>query len=154
MIGLKSLVGLAASAASLAFGSAAFAAADRRCAIEGVQQLRIYEIFEHNKDAFHRRFRDHAERIMKRHGFEIVRRWESTHSGRTEFIYLLTWPDAEAMKRQWAAFLADEEWIRIKRETAAVHGDLVGEIEDRVLEGLDSPRCTEGRGGPVLQDLR
>ena len=29
-----------------------------------VHQLRIYEIFESNKSAFHQRFRDHATRIM------------------------------------------------------------------------------------------
>jgi hypothetical protein len=37
-----------------------------------IQQLRIYEIFEHNKAAFHARFRDHAARIMRRHAFDIV----------------------------------------------------------------------------------
>ena len=31
-----------------------------------IHQLRIYEIFEHNKAAFHARFRDHATRIMGR----------------------------------------------------------------------------------------
>jgi hypothetical protein len=30
-----------------------------------IQQLRIYEIFENNKAAFHARFRDHAARIMR-----------------------------------------------------------------------------------------
>jgi hypothetical protein len=29
-----------------------------------IHQLRIYEIFEANKDAFHARFRDHAARII------------------------------------------------------------------------------------------
>jgi hypothetical protein len=37
-----------------------------------IHQLRIYEIFESNKDAFHARFRDHAARIMQHYGFEIV----------------------------------------------------------------------------------
>jgi len=39
-----------------------------------IQQLRIYEIFEHNKEAFQARFRDHAMRIMKRYGFAFVAR--------------------------------------------------------------------------------
>ena len=38
-----------------------------------VHQLRIYEIFEHNKQAFHDRFRDHAMRIMKKYDFNIIR---------------------------------------------------------------------------------
>jgi hypothetical protein len=39
---------------------------------EMIQQLRIYEIFENNKAAFHARFRDHAARIMQRYGFRHV----------------------------------------------------------------------------------
>lgn len=45
-----------------------------------IHQLRIYEIFERNKAAFHARFRDHCIRIMRRYGFEIVEMWESSHS--------------------------------------------------------------------------
>jgi len=37
-----------------------------------LQQLRIYEINRSNEDAFHRRFQDHALRIMQRHGFKVV----------------------------------------------------------------------------------
>jgi hypothetical protein len=42
-----------------------FALSAVACAAEPVHQLRIYEIFDHNKQAFHDRFRDHAMRIMK-----------------------------------------------------------------------------------------
>ena len=98
-----------------------------------VRQLRIYEIFDDTRDAFLDRFRDHAARIMARHGFRILAAWESSLDGRLEFVYLLEWPDEETMRAQWAAFLADEEWQAIKRETAARHGTLVGDIEDRVL---------------------
>jgi hypothetical protein len=54
-----------------------------------IHQLRIYEIFEPNKEAFHARFRDHAARIMKGHGFDIVTMWEAKTDARTEFVYLL-----------------------------------------------------------------
>lgn len=98
-----------------------------------VHQLRIYEIFERNKSAFHDRFRDHAARLMRKYGFDIVAIWEGKSSGRTEFVYLLAWPDEEAKNAAWAKFMADEEWREIKRVTSAAHGDLVGTIEDRVL---------------------
>ena len=58
-----------------------------------IHQLRIYEIFEANKDAFHTRFRDHAAPMMKRHGFDIVAMWEAKTEARTEFVTLLQWPD-------------------------------------------------------------
>ena len=98
-----------------------------------IHQLRIYEIFEHNKKAFHARFRDHAVRIMRRYGFNIVGMWETQTEQRTEFVYLLAWPDEPTLRAAWAAFRADEEWAEIKRVTSAAHGDLVGAIEDRVL---------------------
>ena len=98
-----------------------------------IHQLRIYEIFEHNKAAFHERFRDHAARIMKTYGFQILAMWEAQTPERTEFVYLLTWPDEPTMQSAWTQFRADEEWKEIKRVTAAQHGDLVGTIEDRVL---------------------
>lgn len=102
-----------------------------------IHQLRIYEIFEGDKQAFHERFRDHAQRIMARHGFDIFFMWESKGTDRTEFVYLLEWPDEAAMKAAWTAFMADPEWSRIKRETGARHGSLVGDIEDRRLRLTD-----------------
>jgi heme-degrading monooxygenase HmoA len=99
-----------------------------------IHQLRIYEIFEHNKAAFHARFRDHAARIMRSYGFRILALWEARSAARTEFVYLLEWPDEQTLDDAWAAFMADEEWKEIKRATGAEHGDLVGEIEDRRLE--------------------
>ena len=98
-----------------------------------IHQLRIYEIFEHNKTAFHARFRDHATRIMRAYSFDIIAMWETQTEERTEFVYLLKWPDEPTMRSAWARFMADEEWKEIKRITRAQHGDLVGEIESRVL---------------------
>ncbi len=74
---------------------------------------------------------------MRRYGFEFVATWESRGDRRTEFVYLLSWPDVEAKERAWRAFQLDEEWKEIKRVTSAEHGDLVGEIQDRVLVGTD-----------------
>jgi hypothetical protein len=139
------VAGLLASPAPTAAGQPAGAASSAG----PVYQLRIYEIFEHNKAAFHQRFRDHAVRIMKRHGFTIRAMWESRLDGRTEFVYLLEWPSEAALEERWAAFMADEEWARIKQETAAEHGRLVGEIQDRRLKTLDyspvRPPATRGR---------
>jgi len=98
-----------------------------------VHQLRIYEIFENNKQAFHDRFRDHAMRIMAKYDFNIVAQWETKNGPRTEFVYLLEWPDEATMKDRWAKFMADPEWSDIKKETGAKYGKLVGEIQDRTL---------------------
>ena len=106
-----------------------------------IHQLRIYEIFDSNKKAFHDRFRDHAMRIMAKYDFKIVATWESKKENRTEFVYLLEWPDKETMTDRWDKFLRDQEWIKIKKETGEMYGPLVGEIQDRTLYLTDySPR--------------
>jgi hypothetical protein len=106
-----------------------------------IHQLRIYEIFDSNKKAFHDRFRDQAMRIMAKYDFNIVATWESKKDDRTEFVYLLEWPNRETMADRWKKFLRDEEWIKIKKETGEMYGALVGEIQDRTLYLTDySPR--------------
>ena len=109
-----------------------------------IHQLRVYEMVERNKDAFNRRLRDQALRIMRRHGFDVVAIWESHPvSGPTEFVYLLQWPDEAARDKAWAAFMADEEWKAVKRESMrTLDGPIMGEIlEDKTLELTDySPR--------------
>lgn len=108
-----------------------------------IHQLRIYEIFDVNKKAFHDRFRDHAMRIMAKYDFKIVATWESKKDNRTEFVYLLEWPDEETMNDRWRKFLGDSEWIKIKKETGEINGPLVGEIQARTLYLTDySPSKT------------
>src|SRR5262245_66182666 len=78
-------------------------------ASQPIHQLRIYQIFDHNKTAFHERFRDHAARIMKKYDFNIVAMWESTVDGRTEYVYLLEWLADTPLQSQWAKFKAYDE---------------------------------------------
>ncbi|HEU5090968.1 MAG TPA: NIPSNAP family protein [Roseiflexaceae bacterium] len=101
-----------------------------------IQQLRIYEMYEHNQDALVARFRDHTVRIMARYGFRIINIWTTRTDSGPELVYLLEWPDEETLKRAWAGFRADQEWAEIKRRTTAEHGDMVGRIEDRVLHTI------------------
>src|SRR5215475_2648723 len=79
-----------------------------------IHQLRIYEIFDGNKKAFHDRFRDHAMLIMARYDFRIIATRETKKGERTEFVYLLEWPDKETMRNRWSKFMADQEWADIK----------------------------------------
>jgi hypothetical protein len=102
-----------------------------------IYQLRIYEIFDNNKEAFHTRFRDHAMRIMKKYNFKISSIWESKTENKTEFVYLLEWPDEATMKKAWEQFRADKEWIDIKKQMSEKFGELVGKMEDRVLIKTD-----------------
>jgi hypothetical protein len=109
-----------------------------------IQQLRLYEINRANRDAFHGRFQDHALRIMKRHGFKIIDMWESDTGEKLEFAYILSWPDKQTMDSRWKEFLADPEWIEIKKKTAEASGQFVREANGQPLVRVSySPACAK-----------
>ena len=101
-----------------------------------VYQLRVYKIHPGNEVHFHDRFRDQCMPIMKRYGFDIVFTSQSGPTGHAEFVYLLRWKDRPAQISAWKAFLADPEWIAIKKASSARFGDLVDDVQDRSLDML------------------
>ncbi len=103
----------------------------------GVYQLRIYEVSADKRAIFHNRFKDHALRIMKRYDFNVVALWESSSVTSFEFIYILKWPDVATMERQWKRFLADEEWIEIKKKTVNETGEPVLRVTSRLLDAVE-----------------
>jgi hypothetical protein len=66
-------LGLLAVLAGLAFRSAG--ASDRPAKDERVFELRTYTTNPGKLEALHKRFRDHTNRIFKKHGIEIVGYW-------------------------------------------------------------------------------
>jgi len=101
-----------------------------------VYQLRIYKIHPGNEVHFHDRFRDQCMPIMKRYGFDIVFTSQSGPDGHAEFVYLLRWKDRATQISAWKAFLADPEWIAVKKATGAKYGELVDDVQDRSLDML------------------
>ena len=101
-----------------------------------INQLRLYEIYDDTRTEFLDRFRDHAARIMRTHGFDIVSMWTCQFQGKPAFAYLLRWPDAEAMQDGWARFMADAEWKAIKAARPADAPPIVGKINDLTLEAV------------------
>lgn len=114
-----------------------FAVKAQKTQTSPIFQLRIYEIFENNKKEFHERFKDHAMRIMKKYNFKIISIYESKSDKKTEFVYFLEWPNETTMKKAWEDFRKDQEWIDIKKQYTAKYGDVVGNVEDRVLTKVD-----------------
>jgi hypothetical protein len=109
-----------------------------------VYQLRIYKLHAGNEQHFHERFSQQCMPIMARYGFDIVFTSESGESGHKEFVYLLRWKDRDTQNAAWKKFLADPDWVEIKKVTAARWGDLVDEVQDRSLDLLPyTPKPSE-----------
>ena len=78
-----------------------------------VYELRIYAANEHRFEHLKTRFRDHTDRLFKRHGLEPVGYWiptEGPAKKRRRFIYILKHPSVYAAYRNWIDFSNDREW--------------------------------------------
>ena len=89
-------------------------AADSRCF-----ELRTYAVREGGGsiDVLHARFREHTNRLFKKHGMTIVGFWQNVAKP-DQLIYILAYKDATARDASWAAFQADPEWVKVRADMA------------------------------------
>jgi hypothetical protein len=73
------------------------------------------------------RFENHTLRIWDRHGIEPVGFWLAEVGTSNVLHYLLRWADMADREKRWAAFLADEEWVRT-RATSEANGPLLKRV--------------------------
>lgn len=99
-----------------------------------IYEERVYEIPNPVRKAFHERFENHALRIMKTYGFQIVGCWDEEIGEMQNFVYILAWKDLNARQEAWAKFNSDEDWTKIKKVTTERHGQLVTATRNKILK--------------------
>ena len=78
-----------------------------------VYELRIYVANEDRFQHLIKRFRDHTDRIFRKHGLVPVGYWITTEgrgSKGRRFVYVLKHPSRYAAYRNWNSFTRDREW--------------------------------------------
>ncbi|HEV3196579.1 MAG TPA: NIPSNAP family protein [Bryobacteraceae bacterium] len=98
-----------------------------------VYELRTYTCFEGKLDALKARFRDHTNRIFKKHDMQSIGYWvpQDPERSKNTLVYILVHPSREAADKNWAAFQADPEWKKVAAESEA-NGKIVQKV-DRVF---------------------
>lgn len=101
-----------------------------------VFELRTYTAPPGRLEALKARFRDHTIRIFGKHDMKAIGYWtpqDAPLSGNT-LIYVLEHPSREAAKANWAAFVADPEWVKAKADSEkAANGPLTTKTPDSVF---------------------
>lgn len=100
-----------------------------------VYELRLYHVNEGKMDALKARFGDHTDAIFKRHNMKSIGYWipEDAPYSQNLFVYILEHPSREEAGRNWAAFQADPEWIKVKAETET-QGPLANHIDSYFMD--------------------
>ena len=100
-----------------------------------VYELRLYHVKEGKMDALKARFGDHTDAIFKRHNMKSIGYWspEDAPDSQNLFIYILEHPSRQEAEKNWAAFQADPEWQKVKKESEA-NGPLVDHIDHYFMD--------------------
>ena len=80
-----------------------------------VYELRIYAAAEDRLGHLIKRFREHTDRLFRKHKMEPVAYWlptDGTAKEKRRFVYILKHPSRYAAYRNWNAFTHDPEWKR------------------------------------------
>ena len=95
-----------------------------------VYELRLYHVEEGKMAALKARFGDHTDAIFKRHNMKSIGYWspEDAPDSQNLFVYILEHPSRQDAEKNWAAFQADPEWQKVKKESEA-NGPLVDHID-------------------------
>lgn len=98
-----------------------------------VYELRTYTAYEGKLEALKVRFRDHTNRIFKKHGIEPIGYWvpEDPERSKNTLIYIVVHPSKEAADKNWKEFADDPEWKKVAAESEA-NGKIVLKV-DRVF---------------------
>jgi NIPSNAP len=101
-------------------------------------ELRTYTAAEGKLDALNRRFREHTDRLFRKHGIEPIGYWipDDPVKSQNTLVYLLAYPSREARDRAWVEFQADPQWQRVLRDSE-VEGRLVTRVESIFLKATD-----------------
>lgn len=109
-----------------------------KAAKQQVYELRTYTAAPGKMDALNKRFHDHSDRILRKHGMNAVGYWTPTDPERSKdtIVYILAHPDVETAKAHWKEFLADPEWKKVAAESEK-DGKLTTKVESVFMNPTD-----------------
>ena len=106
---------------------------------ERVYELRTYVAAEGKLEALHARFRDHTMKIFAKHHMKVVGFYgpvDKEKGSENTLIYILEFPNRDAMKTAWDAFRKDPEWVAAAK-ASEVNGKLTAKVESVVMKATD-----------------
>ena len=102
-------------------------------------EMRTYYAAPGKLEALHARFRDHTNRLFRKHGMTLVGYWvprDKEKGAENTLVYILAHADREASDKSWKAFINDPEW-KAAHQASEVNGKLVDKIDTVFLNATD-----------------
>jgi hypothetical protein len=104
-----------------------------------VFEMRTYYAAPGKFEALQKRFRDHTLRLFEKHGMQNIGYWVPADPPGSEntLVYIIAHKDRETAKKNWAAFGADPDWQKVRKESMADGLSLTTKIDSVFLNPAD-----------------
>ena len=101
-------------------------------------EMRTYHCNEGKLEDLHNRFRNHTNRLFRKHGIEMVGYWTPADApgSKDTLVFILAYPSREEQKKRWQAFVDDPEWKKASAESEK-NGKLVGKVDQLFMTPTD-----------------
>jgi uncharacterized protein YbaA (DUF1428 family) len=101
-------------------------------------EMRTYHCAEGKLEDLHNRFRNHTNRLFKKHGIEMVGCWTAADAPASQntLVFILAYPSREAREQLWNAFINDPEWKKAAAESER-NGKLVTKADQLFMNPTD-----------------
>ncbi len=91
-------------------------------------ELRTYYANPGKMEALHARFKDHTNKLLQKHGMELIGFWTDAKEPDRKLIYLVAHKSKVAADASWKAFGADPDWIKARTKSEE-GGKLVEKVD-------------------------
>jgi hypothetical protein len=119
-----------------------------------VFELRTYHAAPGKLDALNTRFREHTTKLFEKHGMTNIAYWMPVENKDNLLIYVLAFPNRDAAKASWKAFMADPDWQKVAK-ASELDGKLVLKADSVFMTATDfSPELKLSATGDRLFELR
>jgi hypothetical protein len=98
-------------------------------------EMRTYTAAEGKMEALDARFRDHTNRLFRKHGIDLVGYWHRADKPDV-LVYILAYPSREAREKSWKDFFADPDWQAASKKSEE-NGKLVAKVESVFMNPTD-----------------
>ena len=107
-------------------------------------EMRTYHAAEGKLEDLHTRFRNHTNRLFKKHGIDMIGYWTATDApggapgsaSKDTLVFILAYPSRDERDKRWNAFAGDPEWKKAKDESEK-KGPLVTKVEQVFMTPTD-----------------
>lgn len=97
-------------------------------------EIRTYTTNDGKLKDLHARFKNHTNRLFKKHGMQLIGYWTPTDKKKSKntLVYILAYPSMEARTKAWKGFFSDPEWQKAYKNSIK-DGRLVKGVKSQYL---------------------